>query len=148
MTFVSRSVGDTEALGARLALAAKPGSVFALRGGLGAGKTAMTRGIAKGLGVTAPVTSPTYTLVNEYEGDMPLYHMDAYRLRGADEFELLDAAAYLYGEGLCVVEWSERVADALPGYAASIEILPEPDGTRIITIRDSALEAALAEVPA
>ncbi len=144
MTFVSRSVEETEALGERLARAASPGSVFALRGGLGAGKTAMTRGMARGLGVLDPVTSPTYTLINEYDGDMPLYHMDAYRLHGPAEFELLDAARYLHGDGLCVVEWSERVEGALPAHSARIEISPEPDGSRTITLASPDLEAALA----
>lgn len=135
---------DTEDLGRRIALASAPGTVIAFRGGLGAGKTAMTRGIASGLGVADPVTSPTYTLINEYEGAMPLYHFDAYRLGSAEEFDRLDASRYLYDEGLSVIEWSERVADALPADAVIVDIEPQADGSRLVSISGSPVEEALA----
>jgi tRNA threonylcarbamoyladenosine biosynthesis protein TsaE len=123
--------------------AAEAGTVFALRGGLGAGKTALCRGIAKGLGVQDPVTSPTYTLINEYEGTLPFYHFDAYRLGSASEFERLDSVRYLYGDGVCAIEWSERVAEALPGDAVVVEIEPADDGHRLVRIFGERIEGAL-----
>jgi tRNA threonylcarbamoyladenosine biosynthesis protein TsaE len=111
------------------------GTVIAFKGGLGAGKTAFTRGLARGLGVRDQVTSPTYTLVNEYGGGrLALYHIDAYRLGSADEFELMDAKRYLYGDGLCVVEWSERVAQAMPAWAIELSIEPLLDDARRIRV--------------
>lgn len=104
----------------------------------------MCRGIARGLGVSAPVTSPTYTLINEYDGDRPFYHFDAYRLSSSDEFDQLDAKRYFYGDGVCAVEWSERVAAAMPPDAVVIDIEPSDDGSRVVTISGSALEGALA----
>jgi len=108
------------------------------------GKTAMCRGIARGLGVTEPITSPTYTLINEYEGALPFYHFDAYRLSSADEFQQLDSDRYFYGDGVCAVEWSERVTEALPNDAVIIEIEPEPNGSRLISIIGALMEGALA----
>jgi len=103
----------------------------------------MCRGIARGLGVEDQVTSPTYTLINEYEGRIPFYHFDAYRLSSAEEFERLDAARYFYGDGVCAVEWSERVADAIPEDAVVVDLEPEPDGSRSVRIWGPTLEAAL-----
>lgn len=121
-----------------------PGAVIAYTGGLGAGKTAFTRGLARGLGITDPVRSPTYTIVNEYDGGrLTLYHIDAYRLSGPDEFELMDAAAYLYGGGACAVEWSERVAAALPSDALRIDIEPIEGEARRIRVYGQALEEML-----
>jgi tRNA threonylcarbamoyladenosine biosynthesis protein TsaE len=93
-----------------------------MRGGLAAGKTTLTKGIAAGLGVAEEVTSPTFTLLNEYEGGLPFYHMDAYRLSGPEEFENLGTDEILYGTGVSVIEWSERVSDSLPEDANLIEI--------------------------
>lgn len=121
-----------------------PGAVVAYTGGLGAGKTAFTRGLARGLGIADPVTSPTYTIVNEYEGGrLTLYHIDAYRLSGPDEFELMDSAAYLYSGGVCAVEWSERVAAALPPDALRIDIEPIEGELRRIRVYGQALEERL-----
>jgi tRNA threonylcarbamoyladenosine biosynthesis protein TsaE len=87
------------------------------------------------LGISDPVTSPSYTLVNEYGGGrLTLYHIDAYRLGSADEFELMDAKRYLYGDGLCAVEWSERVREAIPAHAVELNIEPQDDGSRRIRI--------------
>lgn len=121
----------------------RSGMVLALRGGLAAGKTTLTKGIAAGLGIAQDVTSPTYTLISEYAGRLPLYHMDAYRLDGEEDFLALGAEEYLYGSGVCVVEWSERVQDALPENSARIELEALPDGKRKITIEDRFLEEAL-----
>ena len=114
MEYLSHSEQETEELGAALAGRLKAGDVVAYRGDLGAGKTAFTRGLARGLGCTGRVTSPTFTIVNEYEGRIPLFHFDLYRL--GDEEELWDIGweDYLGRGGVCAVEWSERVSEALP----------------------------------
>ena len=114
MEFITNSPVRTEALGEALARHLKAGTVIAYRGDLGAGKTAFTRGLARGLGVQEPVTSPTYTIVNEYLGGrMPLFHFDMYRLGSADELFDIGWEDYLDRGGVCAVEWSENVADAL-----------------------------------
>ena len=114
MEFITNSPEETEALGAALAQRLMPGTVIAYRGDLGAGKTAFTRGLARGLGVTEQVTSPTYTIVNEYIGGrMPLFHFDMYRLGSSDELFDIGWEDYLERGGICAVEWSENVWDAL-----------------------------------
>ena len=114
MKFITRSPEETEALGERLARQLRPGTVLAYRGDLGAGKTAFTRGLARGLGIVEPVTSPTYTIVNEYlSGRMPLFHFDMYRLHSADDLFDIGWDDYLERGGICAVEWSENVEDAL-----------------------------------
>ena len=114
MDYITHSASETEQLGFRLARRLKPGDVIALRGGLGAGKTAFTRGLARGLGIEDPVTSPTYTIVNEYpQGRLPLFHFDMYRLRDAEELFDLGWEDYLDRGGICAVEWSENVWEAL-----------------------------------
>jgi len=117
--------------------------VIAFRGGLGAGKTVMCRGIARALGVADPVTSPTYTLINEYSGSMPFYHFDAYRLSSAEDLDQLDAVRYFYGDGVCAVEWSERVAAAMPDDAVVVDIEPRPDGSRLVRVTGRTIEEAL-----
>ncbi len=136
MEYITRSAAETEQLGARLAERLSPGDVIALRGGLGAGKTAFTRGLARGLGIEDPVTSPTYTIVNEYpQGRLPLFHFDMYRLRGAEELFDLGWEDYLDRGGVCAVEWSENVWEALEApLVVSIERDPADDGLRRITI--------------
>ena len=114
MEFISHSPAQTEALGEALGKILKPGAVVAYEGDLGAGKTAFTRGLARGLGITEPVTSPTYTVVNEYlSGRMPLFHFDMYRLGSSDELFDIGWEDYLERGGICAVEWSENVADAM-----------------------------------
>ena len=114
MEFITNSPVETEAVGAKLAEQLTPGAVIAYRGDLGAGKTAFTRGLAKGLGATEAVTSPTYTIVNEYlTGRMPLFHFDMYRLTSADDLFDIGWEDYLERGGVCAVEWSENVAEAL-----------------------------------
>ena len=137
MEYLSRNEAETEALGARLAAALSPGAVVAYRGGLGMGKTAFTRGIAKGLGCTGRVTSPTFTIVNEYEGGrLPLFHFDMYRLEDADALFDIGWEDYLDRDGVCAVEWSEQVAEALPPDTIYVTIsrCPEDDRARTITI--------------
>lgn len=116
MEFITNSPAETEAVGCALAKRLKPGSVVAYRGGLGAGKTAFTRGLAKGLGIAESVTSPTYTIVNEYlSGKMPLFHFDMYRLGCADDLFDIGWEDYLERGGVCAVEWSENVDEAMEG---------------------------------
>ena len=132
MEFITNSPAETEAIGALLAEQLKPGAVIAYRGDLGAGKTAFTRGLARGLGITDPVTSPTYTIVNEYlGGKMPLFHFDMYRLATADDLFDIGWEDYLERGGVCAVEWSENVDDALENpITVTIEKLGE-DARRI-----------------
>ena len=114
MEFLSHSPAQTEAVGEALGKILKPGAVIAYRGDLGAGKTAFTRGLARGLGAQEPVTSPTYTIVNEYlSGRLPLFHFDMYRLGSSDELFDIGWEDYLERGGVCAVEWSENVADAM-----------------------------------
>lgn len=114
MEFITRSPQETERLGAALARYLLPGDVLAYTGDLGAGKTAFTRGLAAGLGITDRVTSPTYTVVNEYlSGRLPLFHFDMYRLHSADELFDIGWEDYLTRGGVCAVEWSENVEEAL-----------------------------------
>ena len=134
MEFITNGPEQTEQLGQALGGVLQPGTVLAFTGDLGAGKTAFTRGRAKGLGATDRVTSPTYTIVNEYlSGSMPLFHFDMYRLESADELFDIGWEDYLLRGGVCAVEWSENVADALEeGITVHIEKLG--DNTRKITI--------------
>ena len=135
MKFITNSEEETERLGARLAVKLEPGAVIAFTGDLGAGKTAFTRGLARGLGIPDRVTSPTFTIVNEYEGGrLPLFHFDMYRLGSADELFDIGWEDYLARKGVCAVEWSENVSDALEE-AISVEIRRgASDRQRIIDI--------------
>jgi tRNA threonylcarbamoyladenosine biosynthesis protein TsaE len=123
LELASGSPEETAALGERIGRILQPGAVVALRGGLGAGKTCLARGIARGLGVAENVTSPTYTIVSEYRGRVPLYHIDAYRLAGDGDFEDLGGRELLGGEGVAIIEWSERIPRSLPQEYVGIEII-------------------------
>ena len=145
MQITTHSADETQALGQRLAKRLLPGDVIAYFGDLGAGKTALTRGIAQGLGVTDLVTSPTYTIVNEYlTGRIPLFNFDMYRLGSADELFDIGWEDYLARGGVCAVEWSENVEDALrDAIHITIEKDPlEPDTRRITIEGGSRFEAA------
>ena len=114
MEFITNAPEETEAVGAALGKILKPGTILAYRGDLGAGKTAFTRGLAKGLGCHEIVTSPTYTIVNEYlSGRLPLFHFDMYRLSSSDDLWDIGWEDYLDRGGVCAVEWSENVDDAM-----------------------------------
>jgi len=136
MEYLSHTTAETESIGASLGQRLLPGSVLAYRGDLGMGKTAFTRGLAKGLGFTGRVTSPTFTIVNEYEGRIPLFHFDMYRLGSSEELFDIGWEDYLSRGGVCAVEWSERVTGALPPDTVWVEIRrhPEEEGWRVITI--------------
>ena len=114
MEFITTSPEETEAVGQALGKVLQPGTVLAYTGDLGAGKTAFTRGLARGLGYAEPVTSPTYTIVNEYLGGrLPLFHFDMYRLASSDDLWDIGWEDYLDRNGVCAVEWSENISDAL-----------------------------------
>jgi len=134
MEYITNSPAETEALGAAVGKILQPGTVIAYRGDLGAGKTAFTRGLAKGLGYTDMVTSPTYTIVNEYLGGrIPLFHFDMYRLRSSDDLWDIGWDDYLDRGGVCAVEWSENVSDAMED-AIVITIHKTGDESRRIEI--------------
>ena len=134
MQYITTSPAETEAVGAALGRILKPGTVLAYRGDLGAGKTAFTRGLAKGLGCEDIVTSPTYTIVNEYlSGRIPLFHFDMYRLASSDDLWDIGWEDYLARGGVCAVEWSENVEDALED-AVHVTIEKLGEDTRRITI--------------
>ena len=136
MQITTHSADETQALGQKLASRLAPGDVSAYFGDLGAGKTAFTRGLAQGLGITDPVTSPTYTIVNEYlSGRIPLFHFDMYRLSSSDELFDIGWEDYLSRGGVCAVEWSENVEDALQdAIRVTIEKDADEPDTRHITI--------------
>lgn len=137
MEFLTRSEAETEALGGRLAEQLRPGAVVACRGDLGMGKTAFTRGLARGLGCRERVTSPTFTIVNEYEGGrLPLFHFDLYRLEGAEDLFDIGWDDYLDRGGVCAVEWSERAAEALPPETIRVTLrrCPENENWRTVTV--------------
>jgi tRNA threonylcarbamoyladenosine biosynthesis protein TsaE len=130
---------DTIKLGEIIGKSLEPGSIIALRGGLGAGKTVLVKGIAKGLGIEDEPVSPTFVIMNAYEGRIPLYHFDLYRVSGADELLGIGADEFLYGGGVSAVEWAERVEEIFPEYTIYIDIkIPEqddgPENTREIKI--------------
>ena len=136
MQTITHSPDETRALGRKLAQALQGGTVVAFTGDLGAGKTAFVSGMAEGLGIEERVTSPTFTIVNEYEGGrLPLFHFDMYRLGSADELFHIGWEDYLARNGVCAVEWSENVEEALDGDTIRVEISRGQDeNTRIITI--------------
>ena len=134
MTYTTTSPAETEALGAALGKLLPAETILAYRGDLGAGKTAFTRGLARGLGCPDLVTSPTYTIVNEYLGGrLPLFHFDMYRLRSSDDLFDIGWEDYLDRGGICAVEWSENVEDAMEG-AITITIEKLSEEARRITI--------------
>lgn len=122
------SPAETAGVGEKLAAFLRAGDIICLNGELGAGKTRFVQGMARGLGIDGPVTSPTFTLINEYHGRLPLYHMDVYRLGDPLEMEDLGYEEYFYGEGVTVVEWAERVAELLPAERLDIYINRRPEG--------------------
>ena len=136
MQTITHSPDQTRALGRKLAQALQGGAVVAFTGDLGAGKTAFVSGMAEGLGIEERVTSPTFTIVNEYEGGrLPLFHFDMYRLGSADDLFHIGWEDYLARNGVCAVEWSENVEEALDGDTIRVDISRGQDeNTRIITI--------------
>ena len=135
MIFTSASEKETKELGSRMAASVGKGTVISLRGSLGAGKTVFAKGFAEGLGITEAIVSPTFTLVQEYEGRMKMYHLDLYRLSGEDEFESMGGEDFLYSDGVTLIEWSEKIEDMLPDDTVFISITINEDLTRRIEIK-------------
>jgi tRNA threonylcarbamoyladenosine biosynthesis protein TsaE len=124
---------QTEKIGEELAQYLWAGSIILLSGDLGVGKTAFARGVARGLGIEEPITSPTYTLIHEYSGRLPLYHFDVYRLNHAEDMEDIGYEEYFYGDGVTMIEWPQRIREILPEAYLTVEILKtENDNERNI----------------
>ena len=123
MIIETNSPQETKELGKKMAERAKPGDVFTLVGDLGVGKTVFTQGIAEGLGIDEPVNSPTFTIVQEYEsGRMPFYHFDVYRIGDPEEMDEIGFDDYIYGDGLCLIEWADLIEEILPEKRVAIRI--------------------------
>jgi tRNA threonylcarbamoyladenosine biosynthesis protein TsaE len=155
LDFISHSETQTRRLGARLGALLQPGDVLALVGDLGSGKTRWVQGVCQGLDVTAPVISPTFTLVNEYQGRWPIYHIDLYRITVVAETATFGLEDYLYGSGICLIEWADRITELLPADYLTIELyyleetkrrlVLSPHGQRFITLLKAFKEAAFAQ---
>ncbi|MBR6153912.1 MAG: tRNA (adenosine(37)-N6)-threonylcarbamoyltransferase complex ATPase subunit type 1 TsaE [Treponema sp.] len=137
LSFKTNSAEETIELGKKIGSMLKPGDIIAMEGTLAAGKTTITKGIAGALGIEDNITSPTFCLISEYYGNkMPLYHMDVYRLDGPEDFLNLGVEELLYGQGVCIIEWSEKVKSVLPSKTITLSITPEDDGSRKIEIQN------------
>lgn len=136
ITLNTKTPEETILAGEKLGSYLKAGDVIAMEGTLAAGKTTITKGIAKALGITDTVTSPTFTLISEYYGTMPLYHMDVYRLDSAEDFLNLGVEDMIYGKGVCIIEWSEKIKGELPRKTITLSLTAQNDGSRIITINN------------
>lgn len=136
ITFTTNSAEETIELGKKIGSLLQKGDIIAMQGTLAAGKTTITKGIAEALGIKDTITSPTFCLISEYEGKMPLYHMDVYRLDGAEDFANLGTEDMLYGEGVSIIEWSEKIMEELPKKTIILKLTPHEDGSRTITIEN------------
>lgn len=125
---------QTIQLGKKIGLQLKKGDIIALQGTLAAGKTTITKGIAESLGVTDEITSPTFCLISEYQGKMPLYHFDVYRLEGTEDFINLGADEMLYADGVSIIEWSEKIMEELPKDVITIKLEPKSENSTVRTI--------------
>lgn len=122
MIIETYSQDETEKIGYDTAIKALPGQVYCLSGDLGVGKTVFTRGFARGLGIDEHITSPTFTIINEYEGRLPLYHFDVYRVADPEEMDYIGCDEYFFGNGVCLIEWAELIEDIIPENAVWIKI--------------------------
>lgn len=136
ITLKTNTAEETIELGRKIGRLLTKGDVIAMQGTLAAGKTTITKGIAESLGVTDAITSPTFCLISEYSGKMPLYHMDVYRLDGGEDFINLGTDDMIYGDGVSIIEWSEKIMDELPKKTIILKLEPQEDGSRIITIEN------------
>lgn len=134
MKYLSHSEDETQKIGFEVAEKIKKGDVISLTGSLGAGKTVFAKGFAKQLGIEEAIVSPTFTLVQEYDGRMKMYHLDLYRLSGEDEFESMGGEDFLYSDGVTLIEWSEKIESMLPDDTIYVEITINEDLTRAIEI--------------
>ena len=135
MTIKTQTPLETEELGRRIGEKLRKGAVVSLRGSLGAGKTVIAKGIARALSIGEAIVSPTFTLVQEYEGREKLYHLDIYRLSGEDEFESMGGEEFLYPDGITLIEWSEKIDSMLPDGTVFISITINDDLSRSIEIK-------------
>jgi tRNA threonylcarbamoyladenosine biosynthesis protein TsaE len=135
----TNSEEETRALGRRIGKNLGPGSIVSLSGPLGSGKTVIAKGVAEALEITEPIVSPTFTLIQEYCGKLELYHMDLYRLEGADDFAGIGGEELLYAGGVSLIEWSEKIADMLPESTIKIVLAINDDGSRTVAITGVAL---------
>lgn len=123
MIFESFTPEDTFTIGRKLAENVRPGEIYTLNGDLGVGKTVFTKGLAAGLGITEPVTSPTFTILQEYDsGRLPLYHFDVYRIGDPEEMEEIGYEDYFFGQGICLIEWAELIEELIPEEAIAVYI--------------------------
>lgn len=127
MDYETQNEKETFEIGYQLAKESKPGDIYCLLGDLGVGKTVFSKGFATGLGITEPITSPTFTIVQVYEGEKPLYHFDMYRIEDEDELEMIGYEDYFYGKGVCLVEWANNVESVIPKEAKWITIEKDLD---------------------
>ncbi|MBO4278655.1 MAG: tRNA (adenosine(37)-N6)-threonylcarbamoyltransferase complex ATPase subunit type 1 TsaE [Spirochaetales bacterium] len=134
-TFTIRTAEDMEALGRSIGEKCTPGTVISLRGSLGAGKTVFAKGVARSLGINEAIVSPTFTLVQEYEGRLPMYHMDLYRITSEDDFQMIGGEDMLYSDGVTLVEWSEIINDTLPVGTLFVQITVNDDQSRTVVIK-------------
>lgn len=134
MKYLSHSEDETQKIGYEVAEKIKKGDVISLTGSLGAGKTVFAKGFAKQLGIEEAIVSPTFTLVQEYDGRMKMYHLDLYRLSGEDEFESMGGEDFLYSDGVTLIEWSEKIESMLPDDTIYVKITINEDLTRTIEI--------------
>lgn len=140
---ISHSEKETEELGRKFGSSLRRGDLVSLVGSLGAGKTVFAKGIARALGISEAIVSPTFTLVQEYEGREKLYHLDLYRLSGEDEFESMGGEDFLYPDGITLIEWAEKIGEMMPSDAFTVTISILSDGTRDISIKGGSHECSL-----
>lgn len=134
-TIICKTEKEMEDLGYGMAKTFSKGQVVSLRGSLGAGKTVFARGVARALGIQEAIVSPTFTLVQEYSGSLPMYHMDLYRITSEEDFEMIGGEDLLYSNGVCLIEWSEVIDSMLPKGTIFIEIKVNEDQTRTVIIK-------------
>lgn len=130
---------ETKEVGRKLGKIATTGTVISLRGPLGAGKTIIAKGIAEALGITEAIVSPTFTLVQEYEGRLPMHHLDLYRIDGIEDFEGIGGEELLYSAGITVIEWSEKIEELLPSETIRVTLQIQKDGSREIAVEGAVL---------
>ena len=133
-TVICKSAQDMENLGREIGETCIRGSVISLRGSLGAGKTVFAKGVARSLGIDEAIVSPTFTLVQEYEGRLAMYHMDLYRITSEEDFQMIGGEDMLYSDGLCLVEWSEIINDILPSRTLFVQITVNDDQSRTVNL--------------
>ncbi|MBR5098317.1 MAG: tRNA (adenosine(37)-N6)-threonylcarbamoyltransferase complex ATPase subunit type 1 TsaE [Spirochaetales bacterium] len=134
-TVTCRTAQDMEELGRSIGETCAPGCVISLRGSLGAGKTVFAKGVARSLGIQEAIVSPTFTLVQEYEGRIPMYHMDLYRITSEEDFQMIGGEDLLYSDGVCLIEWSEIINYLLPNGTLCVDIKVNEDQSRTVTLK-------------